>query len=720
MVFGNFIVDSGKPIPLGATVTETGVNFSLFSRHASSVILILFESSRPKSAYEEIKLDHQKNRTGDIWHCHIRNLKAGAFYLYRADGPYNPERGFRFNYNKVLIDPYAKALTDLGGWDLRTCLEYNPNDPAQDLSFSYQDDLHVLPKCVVVDDNAFDWQGDTALNYPLRFSVLYETHVRGLTVHPSSGVQYPGTYRGVIEKIPFFKELGITSLEFLPIQEFNEHELTRVNPRTGTPLINYWGYSTVAFFAPKGSYASDKSPGGQVREFKEMVRELHGAGIEVILDIVFNHTAEGNEWGPTFSFRGLDNTIYYILDENKRCYKNYSGCGNTVNCNHPVVRTFILDCLRYWVVEMHVDGFRFDLGSILGRDQQGRLMENPPVLERIAEDPVLSNTKIIAEAWDAGGAYQVGWFPGGRWAEWNDRYRDDIRQYWRGDLHQTRHLATRLSGSSDLYLRDGRKPFHSINFITSHDGFTLQDLVSYTDKHNEENGEENRDGGNNNNSANYGVEGPGASPGIQKIRERLLKNFIATLMVSLGTPMLLGGDEMARTQGGNNNAYCQDNEISWYDWSLLKKNKGLFRFVKEMIAFRRRHPGFMRPEFYTGRDGNYNAIPDISWFDENGYTPNWDKLNTCLALRMDGSKSDILADQDDNDFFIMFNAGEKQVLFSVCDALEGKTWVRTVDTSLPSPQDILVPGREQTLQFPDRYLVKARSMVILISKLLEG
>jgi glycogen operon protein len=714
MAFGNFVVDGGKPVPLGATVTETGVNFSLFSRHASSVILVVFESSDPKSAYEEIRLDRQKNRTGDVWHCHIRNLKAGAFYLYRADGPYNPERGFRFNYNKALIDPYAKALTGISGWDLRTGLGYNPGDPAQDLSFSYLDDLRIKPKCVVVDD-AFDWQGDTALNYPLRFSVLYETHVRGLTVHPNSGVQHPGTYRGVIEKIPFFKELGITSLEFLPIQEFNERELTRTNPRTGTPLINYWGYSTVAFFAPKGSYASDTSPGGQVREFKEMVRELHKAGIEVILDIVFNHTAEGNEWGPTFSFRGLDNTIYYTLDENKRYYKNYSGCGNTVNCNHPVVRTFILDCLQYWVIEMHVDGFRFDLGSILGRDQQGRLMENPPVLERIAEDPVLSNTKIIAEAWDAGGAYQVGWFPGGRWAEWNDRYRDDIRKYWRGDSQQTRHLATRLSGSSDLYLRDGRKPFHSINFITSHDGFTLQDLVSYAGKHNEENGENNRDGSGNNNSANCGFEGP-AAPAVQKIRERLLKNFIATLMVSLGTPMLLGGDEMGRTQRGNNNAYCQDNEISWYDWSLLKKNKGLFRFVKEMIAFRRRHPGFMRPEFYTGRDGNYNAIPDISWFDENGYTPNWDKLNTCLALRMDGSKADILADQDDNDFFIMFNAGEKQVLFSVCDALEGKIWVRAADTSLPAPQDILVPGREQALQHPDRYLVKARSMVLLISK----
>jgi glycogen operon protein len=447
-----------------------------------------------------------------------------------------------------------------------------------------------------------------------------------------------------------------------------------------------------------------------------MVRELHKAGIEVILDIVFNHTAEGNERGPTFSFRGLGNTIYYILNENRRYYQNYSGCGNTVNCNHPVVRTFIIDCLRYWVMEMHVDGFRFDLGSILGRDQRGRIMENPPMLERIAEDPILSNTKIIAEAWDAGGAYQVGWFPGGRWAEWNDRYRDEVRRYWRGDPQETRRLATRLSGSSDLYLRDGRKPFHSINFITSHDGFTLMDLVSYNAKHNEDNGENNRDGGDSNNSYNYGVEGPATDPVISRIREQQLKNFFATLMISLGTPMILGGDEIGRTQRGNNNAYCQDNEISWYDWSLLEKNWGLFRFVKEMIVFRLRHHGFMRPEFYTGRDGNYNAIPDIAWFDEDGETPLWDKLGPCLALRMDGSKADTLDDKDDNDFYIMFNTGLDPVVFRVAKAPAGKTWVRAVDTSFNSPEDILLPGFERPLSAQNRYPVKARSLVILISK----
>ncbi|MDR2186346.1 MAG: glycogen debranching protein GlgX [Treponema sp.] len=714
MTFGGFMVDNGKPLPLGAVLTGTGVNFSLFSRGATAVTLALFESAASGSSYQEIKLDKEKNKTGDVWHCHIRGLGAGAFYLYRVDGPYVPEKGFRFNPHKSLIDPYSKAITDLSNWDLKICLGYDPDDPAGDLSFSYKDDLYTQPKSVVVDDNAFDWQGDTPLNYPLRFSVLYETHVKGLTAHPNAGVQHPGTYRGVIEKIPYLKDLGITSLEFLPIQEFNEHELTRINPKTGKPLVNYWGYSTVAFFAPKGAYAADKSPGGPVREFKEMVRELHKAGLEVILDIVFNHTAEGNEQGPTFSFRGLDNAIYYILNENKRYYQNYSGCGNTVNCNHPVVRGFILDCLRYWVVEMHVDGFRFDLGSILGRDRYGRLMENPPMLERIAEDPILSHTKIIAEAWDAGGAYQVGWFPGGRWAEWNDRFRDDLRKFWRGDSMEARHLATRISGSADLYLRDGRKPFHSINFITSHDGFTLRDLVSYNDKHNEENGEGNRDGSNANYSANYSFEGPTVNIAIENVRERQMKNFFATLMISLGTPMILGGDELGRTQRGNNNAYCQDNEISWYDWSFLEKNHGLFRFAKEMIAFRRRHHGFMRPEFYTGRDGNYNAIPDIIWYNERGDTPNWEKIDACLALRIDGSRAEILADRDDNDFFIMFNAGQKQMVFTVCEPPPGKLWVRAVDTCMPPPEDILAPGSEKPV--PDSYLVRERSMVICLSK----
>jgi len=715
MILCNLVAETGKAMPLGATLTHDGVNFAIFSRNATAVTLILFESQDPDSTRLEIPLNKRGNKTGNIWHCFIRGLKAGTIYLYRADGPYFPEKGLRFNPHKTLIDPYAKAMTDITNWDFGRCSGFDPDKPGRDLTYSYDDDVAHQPRCIVVDDS-FDWQGDTPINYPLRFSVIYEMHVKGLTAHSNSGVEHPGTYRGIIEKIPFFKDLGITSLELLPVQEFNENEIIRKNPRTGKKLTNYWGYSTVAFFAPKGTYAADKNPGGQVNEFKEMVRELHKAGIEVILDIVFNHTAEGNEQGPTYCFRGLDNSIYYILNENKRFYQNYSGCGNTVNCNHPVVRTFIMDCLRYWVTEMHVDGFRFDLGSILGRDQHGRIMENPPTLEQIAEDPVLSSTKIIAEAWDAGGAYQVGWFPGGRWAEWNDKYRDNVRRYWRGDPKETRFLATRIAGSSDLYLRDGRKPFHSINFITSHDGFTLNDLVSYNGKHNEDNGENNNDGSDNNLSYNYGIEGGTDDPVIKTIRERQLKNLIATLMVSLGTPMLLGGDEIGRTQNGNNNAYCQDNEISWYDWSLLENNKGLYRFAKEMIAFRLRHPGFMRPEFFTGRGGAYKAIPDISWFNEKASVINWDEADYYLALRLLGSKADTLADKDDNDFYIMFNSRTDLKKFTLAEPPHKKRWFRAVDTGIQSPNDILLPGSEETLVTQKTYAVKARSIVILISK----
>ncbi|MDR2803682.1 MAG: glycogen debranching protein GlgX [Treponema sp.] len=714
MAFENLIVQGGRPLPLGATLTSEGVNFSIFSRNARSITLILFESAAADSARQEITLDISKNCTGDIWHCFIPGISAGYCYLYRADGQFQPEKGLRFNPKLALLDPYAKALTGVSSWDFAGAVAYDTKDPRKDLSLNSNDNICSSPRCVII-DNSFDWQGDRPLNYPLRHSVIYETHVRGMTVHPSSGVKHPGTYLGVVEKIPYLKELGITSVELLPIHEFCENELLAINPRTGEKLKNYWGYSTVAFFAPKGSYAFDQNTGAQVNEFKTMVREMHKAGIEVILDVVFNHTAEGNELGPTFSFRGLDNQIYYILNDNKRYYQNYSGCGNTVNCNNPVMRSMIIDCLNYWVIDMHIDGFRFDLGSILGRDQKGALMENAPMLEKIAEEPVLRHTKIIAEAWDAGGAYQVGWFPG-RWAEWNDRFRDDVRRYWRGDTCSVRYMATRLSGSSDLYLRDGRKPFHSINYFACHDGFTLKDLVSYNNKHNDENGEENRDGSGNNISYNYGFEGPSSNPAIETIRQQQMKNFIATLMISQGTPMLLGGDEFARTQRGFNNAYCQDNEISWYDWRLQKQNSGLFRFAKEMIAFRLRHQSFMRPEFYTGREGSYNGIPDITWFDETGAALDWEKKDSTFALRMDGTKADILADRDDNDFYIMFNSGISDCLFQLCPAPKGKTWRRTVDTSLPSPDDICPPEFQPDIGDSRTYLVHRRSLVILLSR----
>jgi glycogen operon protein len=715
MAFGNFTVEDGQPLPLGANMLRDGVNFAVFSRHATALTLALFENEKQDSACAEIVLSEARNRTGDVWHCFVPGIGAGACYLYRADGPFQPEKGFRFNKRRALLDPYAKGLCGVENWDFSRAIAYNADGPKNDLSFNETDNINDSPRCIVIDD-AFDWQGDRPLNYPLRKSIIYETHVRGLTMHPSSEAEHPGTYLGVIEKIPFFKDLGVTSLELLPVHESNENELFHINPRTGKKLKNYWGYSTTAFFVPKSSYAFDKSPGASVREFKTMVRELHKAGIEVILDVVFNHTAEGNEMGPTFSFRGLDNQIYYILNENKRYYQNYSGCGNTVNCNNPVIRSFIICCLDYWVVNMHVDGFRFDLGSVLGRDQNGNLMEYPPMLERIAEEPVLRNTKIIAEAWDAGGAYQVGWFPGGRWAEWNDRFRDTVRTYWRGDPGNVRDLATRLSGSSDLYLRDGRKPFHSINFFTCHDGFTLKDLVSYNSKHNDENGEENRDGSDNNISYNYGFEGATFNPAIESTRQQMMKNFIATLMISQGTPMLLGGDEFARTQLGNNNAYCQDNEISWYDWKLHKQNFGLYRFAKEIIGFRLRHPAFMRPEFYTGHEGSYNALPDITWFDAKGETIDWTKKDSVFALRMDGERADIAADRDDNDFYIMFNAGIYDCLFTLCPPRDGRGWYRKVDTALPSPDDICEQGKCAALNGVTSYNVRGRSLVILLSQ----
>ena len=436
----------------------------------------------------------------------------------------------------------------------------------------------------------------------------------------------------------------------------------------------------------------------------------------MILDVVFNHTGEGNELGPTVSFRGLDNSIYYLLEDEKRFYRNYTGCGNTMNCNHPIVRSLILECLRYWVVEMHVDGFRFDLGSVLGRDRNGNLMENPPVVERIAEDPLLRNTKIIAEAWDAAGAYQVGGFPGGRWAEWNDRYRDDVRRFWRGDQAMAPGFATRIAGSSDLYLRDGRKPFHSINFVTSHDGFTLFDLVSYEQKHNEESGEDNRDGNNANYSANYGQEGESDLPEVVEIRTRQMKNFLATLLLSLGTPMMLGGDEVGRTQRGNNNAYAQNNEISWIDYTRGTLFPGLSDLTRRLIRFRLAHPAFLRPEFYTGEDNAYNAIPDITWYDEHGKKIDWEGLDNCLALQIDGSKAETHADRDDNDFYMLFNATPSHRMFSIPPAPGGKRWYRALDTAKDAYEELLEPGAEQPLDNRDRYEAIPFSMVVLLSR----
>ena len=726
-----YAISRGDARMQGAVIVPGGVNFSLLSCNATKVFLCLYRDSHDAKPSLEFALDSSSNKTGDVWHCQLHGLCAGALYLWRVDGPFQPTAGHRFNVNRALIDPYAKALTD-GSWDLSSAIAYDPASQDKDLSFSTIRDDSLIPKCVVVND-AFDWHGDSPLNYPLKDCVIYETHIRGLTRgllglsnrrehYKLPRVDHPGTYRGVAEMTDYFSSLGITSLELLPIHEFDSEERFRRNPTTGALLSNYWGYSPLAFFAPKATYAyidgepyPENDPGRPVREFKFMVRELHAAGIEVILDVVFNHTSEGNELGPTLCFRGIDNSIYYILDTDKRTYKNYSGCGNTLNCNHPVMHSLIRDCLHYWVVHMHVDGFRFDLGSILGRDSTGRLLENPPVIESIAEDPLLRDTKIIAEAWDAGGAYQVGSFPGGRWAEWNDKYRDEVRRFWRGEVGSAVHLATRITGSSDLYLKDGRKPFHSINFVTAHDGFTLDDLVSYSRKHNKANGEGNLDGSDVNWSSNFGVEGPSEDPLVEAKRRRQVKNFLATLLLSIGTPMLLGGDELRRSQGGNNNAYCQDNETSWYDWSNAETNAEILRFCRELIHFRRAHPSFRRPEFYTGLDNDANHLLDITWFDEKGGTPDWASLNLTLAALIDGSAAEYSGYVSDDDFYLMFNASPYTLNFVIPAHPRGSFWHEVIDTGAIPPFDIWPRPPFRELLHQDSLALAPRSLVLLLA-----
>ncbi len=526
----------GVPLPLGVSLYGAKLNFALFSRHAESVSLLLFQAGKT-DAWAEIELDHIINKTGDIWHIMLDDLPENTEYGYLLLGPYDPYgSGHFFSSDRVILDPYAHALSNGEEW--------GREEELQGKTKSGRD----FTRRGVICKNEFDWQGDRPLNIPLRDSIIYEMHVRGFTKHASSGVAHPGTYRGIIEKIPYLKKLGITAVELMPVMEFFENEKLFKDPETGEYLKNYWGYNPICFFAPKASYAADGLHGRQVDEFKEMVRCLHAAGIEVILDVVFNHTGEGDYDGKTYSFRGIDNVIYYILGPNKE-YMNYSGCGNTINCNHPLVRNFIMICLRYWVMEMHVDGFRFDLASILGRSPTGEILSNPPMVEQIAEDPVLANTKIIAEAWDAAGVYQVGSFSTDRrWAEWNGRFRDDLRAFMCGHENCVANLATRIAGSSDLYQWSSRRPYNSINFVTSHDGFTLADLVSYNDKHNNRNGEENRDGDNHNISWNSGAEGVTADPVILDLRSRRVKSMAVILMLSQGVPMLMAGDEFGRSR----------------------------------------------------------------------------------------------------------------------------------------------------------------------------
>ncbi|HPI89497.1 MAG TPA: glycogen debranching protein GlgX [Spirochaetota bacterium] len=702
----------GTPLPLGAYLHGDGARFSIFSRNAEAVILVLFEGEDPRSEKFEIKLDPVLNKTGDIWHIWIQGISEGQHYGYRIHGPYNPERGHRFNPNLLLIDPYARAISKKFRWDLLQSRGFDPDSPELDLRMSSGDNTPYAPRSIVIAENELVYQGQ--LNIPMEDSIIYEVHLRGYTQHQSSAVSTPGTYKGIIEKIPYMKELGVTAVELMPVQEFDAFENINTNPVTGRRLTNYWGYSTIAFFAPKGIYSTSDKACGQVPEFRDMVKAFHDAGIEVILDIVFNHTGEGNHLGPTISFRGIDNSLYYILEENRRFYKNYSGCGNTFNCNHPIVRDFILDVLRYWVIEMGIDGFRFDLASILGRDQEGNIQSNPPLIERIEEDPILRNTKIIAEAWDAAGAYQVGEFPG-RWAEWNGKYRDDVRRFWRGEGDSAGAFATRLTGSSDLYGREEQGPLQSINFITCHDGFTLNDLVTYKEKHNIENGEDNRDGENYNLSQNFGIEGPTVISHIEHRRTRMIKNFIATLFLSQGIPMLLAGDEFRRTQGGNNNSYCQDNEISWIDWSYAEAHREILRFTKMMIRFRKEHPGLRRKTFFTGNTEQGMSGPDISWHGVKAGEPDWEKESHFVALVINGEYTQLGNGKQDDDLFMIFNASGLSRLIEIPAPPSPGKWRIAIDTGRNSPEDIFEPGSEPLLEKKVYNCIKG-SVVVLISR----
>jgi isoamylase len=694
-------VQAGNPLPIGgAHQYGDGVNFVLFSRHATRIRLEFYRNASDSSPSKIIDLDPARHRTGDVWHVWVRGIPSGQLYGYRIEGPYQPEEGHRFNPHKLLLDPFARALACVEDWDFSAARGYDSSSSLTDLSISTVDNAGTTPKCIFTNDH-FDWEMDSPPKHSASDTVIYETHVRGLTIHPSSGVAHPGTFTGLTEKIPYLQDLGVTAIELMPVLEFNENESIRLNPVTGEKLKNYWGYNPVAYFAPKESYSIDGSHRRQTVEFREMVKAFHRAGIEVILDIVLNHTAEGNETGPTISLRGIENSIFYMLQENgRRYYKDFTGVGNTLNANHPIVRQFVMLVLRHWVMHMHVDGFRFDLASVLGRDEHGNILRNAPLLEEIAEDPILRDVKLIAEAWDAGGAYQVGSFSTQRWTEWNGRFRDDVRRFWIGDAGMMGSFASRICGSSDLYQASGKGPASSLNFVTSHDGFTLNDLVSYKQKHNDENGEYGRDGIDANYSDNCGAEGPSDDAVVEGMRNRLIKTFLLTLFISRGVPMLLGGDEFRRTQRGNNNAYCQDNAVSWFDWSLVEKHKEIRRFTRGMIAFRRTHSVLRREVFYTDAD--------IKWFAPNGATPDWmdqrQKSFACLILG-----------NGEPDLLLMFNADTRSVDFSIPALPASKIWRLAVDTSRTAPDDLYETGNEPSMQGQISFRVEPRSSAILLT-----
>lgn len=674
--------DKGFPQPFGSSLRKKGVNFSIFSKHATSLSLCLFNPHSQKPTYE-IPLNPTINRTGDIWHILVHNLDLSFHYGFRIQGPHDEKAGLRFNEQFVLLDPYAKSVASSPEWGVRKKINNNP----------------LYNKGILVLDDDFDWKDDQSPNIPLKDLIIYEMHVRGFTQDPSSKVKHKGTFSGICEKIPYLKSLGINAIELLPIHEFNELEFARKSPSSQKKLSNYWGYSTINFFTPMRRYSHDTSPLGPIHEFKLMVQELHKHGIEVILDVVFNHTSEGNEKGPTQSFRGLENSTYYILSPNGD-YLNFSGCGNTMNCNHPVVRELIHHSLRYWVTEMHVDGFRFDLASILGRAVDGTPMSNPPLLEQISLDPLFAKTKLIAEAWDAAGLYQVGSFPSwGVWAEWNGQFRDVVRRFIKGTPRTVADFATRLCGSKDLY-GNGRSPSHSINFVVSHDGFTLKDLTSYNHKHNMENGENNADGDNNNESWNCGREGVTTDKEILSLRNRQVRNLHLALMISQGVPMLHMGDEYCHSKLGNNNTWCHDNSLNWFQWNLIPKNKGFFRFYTKVIQLRKNTALFRSNDFLTDKD--------IEWHGFLPKTPLWDSDIPFIAFSLLDAKHS-------RSIYIAFNAYYKASKVTLPTCKTHIAWHRIVDTSLASPYDFQEQGKEKII-LKKIYKMKPYSSIVLIQK----
>lgn len=709
----SFETSKGKP-KYGATLYKNGVNFAVFSRNALTVILEIYENFYDDKAIAKFQLDPEKNKTGDVWHIFVSGIKAGMYYGYRIDGPYVPENGHRFNVNKLLIDPYAKAISGCFNLDDDSVYCYDKGC-SNDLSFSKRESSSLV-KGIIIDDSNYDWENDKHPRIPLKDTIIYEMHVSLFTMNKNSGAENRGSYEGVVEKIDHLKELGITAIELLPIFEFNKNELINTNPMTGELLSNVWGYNPIGFFAPTGNYLKGDRElgmrvGDQVFQFKDFVKAMHKEGIEVILDVVYNHTGEGNENGPTLNFKGFDNSIYYLLEKNKRFYSNYSGTGNTFNCSHSVVKELVTDSLRYWVTDMHVDGFRFDLAAILGRDSTGKWVGDLSLLKDLADDPILSGSKLIAEGWDAAGGYYVGEFPVG-WAEWNGKFRDTVRKFIKGDKGQVRDLATRLVGSPDLFGKFGRKPYHSINFITAHDGFTMWDLVSYNHKHNYQNGEDNQDGANDNYSWNHGSEGETRSPEIIKLRKRQMKNFMVILMLSQGVPMLLMGDEIARTQRGNNNAYCQDNKLNWVDWSRKEQFKDIFCFFQNMISFRKQHHSLKRAHFFTDMDLSGDGIADITWHGIECEKPDWSDWSTTLAFMISG---DDFIDKDtpkDDDIYVALNSHWEPLYFEL-PKLNGKKWYRIVDTSKENGEDFLLEPLEIK---NNKYLVMERSSIILISQ----